>query len=143
MNEKDLENLIKKAMKIEESPEPSSLYKVLSSLEDSEVVTVWNVKHYSISTKVSNIISNGVANIVDVWRSNRAVILVPTFIILFFVGAFSLSPTEARYNKNIIKLAEKDAIIEEPFINDDVDQIVSTLFDSPAINDLSKLQDEI
>ena len=141
MENKELENRIKKVMNLEIKPDASSLNFILSKFEEDKTVTKEKTKRYYIWTAMSNIINNKNTDIVDIWKSKR-LILVPSFILIFIISVFTLSPYSSFGNKTIIKLAEQDTLIEEQYVNED-DTVVNTLFESPEINDLSTLQNEI
>ena len=143
MTDKDLEKIIKEAMTIETKPSVSSFSNVLSKLADEEIVTKSYGIRYSIQTAMSKIINNKLSKTFGEWKSNRIIILVPTFILLFFIGAFSLSPSEAQTSKAILKLAEQDVTTEEQYISDEDQILDNMMFETPAINDLSILQNEI
>lgn len=137
MNEPDFENFIKQTMKTYSTPSRSSLEHVLSKI-DREPVTNNESVRYTTQTATSNIINNKVNEIINIWKSKR-IILVPSFILLLFVGAFSLSSNS---NSALLKFVEQDAQIEEPVIEYE-DEILIDAFDTPGINDLGTIENEI
>lgn len=139
MNEKEIENLIKNAMKIDEKPEIYSFSKVLDEIEINSVTNKNNNRYY-IKTEMSKITINKFTKIIDVWKSKR-LIFVPAFVFLMFVGAFSLSFVKLNSNEKIIKLAEQNAI-EETYKNEE-DYMPIALFETPAINELGTITNEI
>lgn len=139
MDNQEFENTIRKTLKTAPLPSRASLMYTLRKLED--YVTESEEVRYNRQTTTSNIINNKFANILSVWKSKR-IILVPSFIILLFVGAFSLSPHHIKQDSSLSELVEQDAGIGEESIDYD-DSILLTNFDESFINDLSKIQNEI
>ena len=138
MKKEEFENLIKRSLKAAPLPSRASLMYALRKLEDP--VTEEEVVRYNRKTATSNIINNKIADILSIWRSKR-IILVPSFIFLLFIGAFSLSPHSKKIDYSLSELVEQDSRIEE--IVDYDDTIFLTSFDEPSINDLSTIQNEI
>ncbi len=142
MNEKEINNLIKRTFNIKTDPKVESFSKVLSLIEEDTIpVTKDKTTRYNIREALLNIINNKTVEFVNVWKSKRVMILIPTFIVLFVLGTFSLSPSKTNSSDYIIRIAEQNESINEQFISEDEE--FETLFDSPAINDLDSLQYEI
>ncbi len=140
MTNQEFENIIKKSLKTNASPDRGSFSHLLSILNNP--VTETKQVRYSIQTPTSNIISR-ITSFISIWRSNR-IILVPSFILLLFIGIFSLSMHTTTYGSSIEQLAQKDESIKELAIVDDDDPALSiTGFDEPDINDLSILQNDL
>ena len=76
----------------------------------------------------------------SIWKSKR-IILVPTFLLLLFVGAFSLSSNSSS-SSTLLRFVEQDAQIEEPELENE-DDILIGAFDDPGINDLGIIENEI
>ena len=76
----------------------------------------------------------------NIWKSKR-IILVPSFLLLLFVGAFSLSSNTSG-SSTLLKFVEQDAQIEEPAIEYEDDVLIDA-FDTPGINDLGTIENEI
>lgn len=140
MTDQEFENKIREQMKTSVTPDRASFTRLLSGLNIP--VTKNEVSRYYAQTTTSNIISNKVANFLAIWRSKR-VILMPSFIILLFIGVFSLSGQASKYNLSIEQLAQQDSLIEELDIVDDNDALILAGFDDPYIDELSAIQDEI
>lgn len=140
MTDQEFENIIKEKMRTDATPDRASFARALSQL-NNPVTENKNLRYNSIQIKMSNIINNKVASFIAIWRSKR-VILMPSLILLLFIGAFSLSGQTGKYNLSIEQLVQQDALIEEVDIIDD-DPINLTSFDEPYINELSAIQDEI
>jgi len=141
MNDQEFENIIRKELKTSAIPDRASFARVLSELNDP-VTENKNVRYNSIQIKMSNIINSKVASFIAIWRSKR-VILMPSLILLLFIGAFSLSGQTGKYNLSIEQLVQQEALIDELDIVDDDDPVILTSFDDPYINELSAAQDEI
>lgn len=139
MNEPDFENFIKQTMKTYGTPSRASFEHVLSKIE-KEPVTNTEAVRYNTQTATSNIINNKITEVMNIWRSKR-IILVPSFLLLLFVGAFSLS-SNTNKNSALLKFVEQDAQIEEPAIEYE-DDILIYAFDTPGINDLGTIENEI
>lgn len=138
MTDQEFENIIKNSLKTNANPDRGSFSHLLSILNNP--VTEIKQVRYSIQTPTSNIISNRITSFISIWRSNR-IILVPSFILLLFIGIFSLSMHTTTYGSSIEQLAQKDESIKELAIVDDDDPaLFLTGFDEPDINDLSILQ---
>lgn len=141
MTDTELENIIRTTLKSEVTPSRVSLSHTLSKLEDL-AVTETEASRYTTQTK-SNIISNGITDILNIWRSKR-IVLVPSLILLLFVGAFSLSPRQAsNNNQSLQQLVAQDELFEDLGVDNDGDwdnETMLTSFDDPAINDLSAIQ---
>ena len=142
MTEIELEKIIRKTLYTSTTPDRVSFSNVLSQLPGIPV-TKNNEMRYNKKTTTSNIINNTITEIIGIWKSKR-IILVPSFVLLIFIGAFSLSPKNRSNSQNsaIIHLAEQSELIEEPGIDTD-DEIILTSFDEPAINDLSTINNEL
>lgn len=140
MNNTEFENYIRSSVQKESTPTPASFSQLLSSLSDP--VTKETKIRYTRVTATSHITNNIFTKIVDIWNSNRLV-FIPSFIVLLFVGAFSLSPqtTTRIENHDIVALAEQDATIEG-LGNDTDEQIIVASFDEPDISDFSTQTNE-
>lgn len=136
MDNQEFENNIRKTLKGSGLPSRASLMYVLRKVEEN--VTDETSMRYNKETATSNIIINKLIAVFDIWKSKR-LILVPSLILLIFVGAFSLSP---RKNPTLSELVEQDSLINEEVL-DYEDQTVLTSLDEPSINDLSAIQNEI
>jgi hypothetical protein len=134
MDQNEFENLIKETMNIKATPSRDSFECVLSNLNETLVTKNQNIR-YSIQTVMSNIKNNKISIIIDIWKSKR-IILIPSFILLFFVSAFVLSPHSKKYDPEILKIAEQNETIEEPGDEDDNDQIILTSFDNQDFSDI-------
>ena len=134
MNQNEFENLIKETMNINATPSRDSFKCVLSNLNETFVTKNQNMR-YSIQTVMSNIKNNKISIIIDIWKSKR-IILIPSFILLFFVGAFALSPHSQKYDPEILKIAEQNETIEETVDADDNDQVILTNFDNQDFSDI-------
>lgn len=133
MTNQEFENTIRETLKTDETPNRVGFAHMLSQLPVTETAEV----RYTRETATSNIIINIQTSISAVWKTKRFV-LIPSLILLLFVGTFSLSPRShvSRNTLAIQKLAEQDVSIEE--LNSDTeDQILLTSFDEPGITDLS------
>lgn len=139
MNEQEFENFIKKSLKTYGTPSRASLENVLTKLDENPV-TKEGLARYTSQTATSNIISNKLTGIVNIWKSKR-MILIPSFLILLFVGAFSLSPHNYASGQ-LLQLVEQGAKIEEPGVEDE-DEILIDALDYPGIDDLSTIENEI
>ena len=138
MDKQEFENNIRKTLRGSESPSRASLMYVLRKIED---VTDEASIRYNRKTETSNIIINKLIAVFDIWKS-RKLILIPSLIVLLFVGVFSLSPRNTKNNLSLSELVEQDSLIEEMGVDYD-DQATLTSFDEPSINDLSEIQNEI
>jgi hypothetical protein len=114
---------------------------MLSKLEDTQVTNNESLR-YSKQTTTSNIISNKIADVFSIWKSKRLV-LVPSLILLLFVGAFSLSPRLAKDNLSLEQLVAQEEQIEKLETSNNYDdwENIDTIasFDEQAINDLSTI----
>ena len=143
MTDTELENQIRDAMKTNNMPDRASLTYALIKLD--KVVTELQEIRYTEETTSSDIINRKITSIVNIWRSKRISILIPSFIVLFivFIGAFTLSPQSGKYhNENLEQLAEQDEAIEGPGVDYD-DPVIIPVFEEPVIDDLSTIQNEI
>lgn len=138
MTDQELENKIKKILKTDINPDRANFTRMLNQLPDIGKEK-YNEFSY-IQDKNRSSINNNIANVFNIWKSKR-IVLVPSLILLLIVGAFSLSPQTGQYNMTIQQLAEQNETIEEPGYDID-DQLIYTL-ETPAINDLSLTQNEI
>lgn len=139
MTDIELEKIIKETLHTDTLPNRDSLANVLSKIETP--VTKNNVMRYNIQTVTSDIIINKIVDIVSVWKAKR-MILIPSLVVLFFVGAFSLSTHSLRYNSVILELAEQSVATEEQGIDYD-DQVILSSFDEPDIDGLDTITNEI
>lgn len=135
----EFENNIRKNIKTHDLPSRESFAYMLSSLSDSPVTKEPEVR-YTIQTATSNIINNKINEIMAIWRTKR-IILVPSFLLLIFVGAFSLSSNTSS-SSTLLRFVEKDEAILEPEVIYE-DEILIEAFDAPGINDLSIIENEI
>lgn len=143
MNTPEFENYIRKTLRRGEEPNRVFFTHMLSQLTDTPVTESTEVR-YTKKTATSNIISNKLSDIIAIWKSKR-VILVPSFILLFFIGAFSLSPHIGVYTNSslsIQQLAEQDETIEETGVDTD-DQLFLASFEEPGIIDLTTTTNEL
>jgi hypothetical protein len=141
MTEQEFETFIKQSQKTYGTPSRASFESVLSKLERNPVTEEVPTR-YNTQTATSKIINNKLTDIIGIWKWKKAV-LVPSFLILLFVGAFSLSSQGNKYaNTPLLQLVEQDAQIEEPGLEDE-DEILIEAFDSPGIDDLSTIENEI
>jgi hypothetical protein len=140
MTDQEFENIVRISMKIQSEPSRDSFAHILKNLEESPVTKNEAVR-YNIQATASHIINNKITDIIAIWKSKR-IVLVPSFLLLLFVGVFSLSSHVNRYENSLQKLAAQDMVIEEPGV-DDEDLIFSDVFDTPAIDDLNMIQNEI
>jgi len=139
MNEQEFENYIKQTMKTYGTPSRASFEHVLMKLDEEPVTDTASVR-YIRKTATSTIINSKIADIMAIWKSKR-IVLVPTFLLLIFVGAFSLSSTTNR-SSALLRFVEKNEQIEEPEVLDE-DEILIDAFDAPGITDLSIIENEI
>lgn len=137
--QEEFENTIRKNIKVIDLPSRESFARVLSSLSDLPVTKEPETR-YTMQTATSNIINNKINEIMAIWRSKR-IILIPTFLLLLFVGAFSLSSNTSS-SSTLLRFVEKDEAILEPEVIDE-DEILIEAFDTPGINDLSTIENEI
>ncbi len=141
MTNPELENLIRVSLKSGPRPSRASLLYTLKTLSLPQIVTENKKIRYTKETVWPNIINNRIAGIVSFWKMKR-ILLIPSFILIFFIGIFSLSPQATPHESNLRQLVEQDELIEEPGIDYD-DQVLPTSFDEPSLNDLSVMQNEI
>ena len=140
MNQQELENNIKLALKGSETPSRASLMYILRKIENN-VTEDQNVR-YNKKTVTSNIINDKLVEIFNIWKS-RKLVLIPSLIVLLVVGVFSLSPQNiVRKNLTLAELVEQDALLYEENIDYD-EQIILTSLDEPSIDDLNSIQNEI
>ena len=140
MDQQELENNIRKTLKGSGAPSRASLMYVLRKIEED--VTNKASMRYNKQTGMSNIISDKLVAIFDIWKS-RKLVLIPSLIALLVVGAFSLSPQSImKTNLSLTDLVEQDALINESGVDYD-EQIVLTSLDEPYIDDLNTIQNEI
>lgn len=140
MNQQELENNIKLALKGSEAPSRASLMYILRKIENN-VTEDQNVR-YNKKTVTSNIINDKLVEIFNIWKS-RKLVLIPSLIVLLVVGVFSLSPQNiVRKNLTLAELVEQDALLSEENIDYD-EQIILTSLDEPSIDDLNSIQNEI
>ena len=139
MTDQELENKIRETLQESVVPSRESLSHVLSEIGDH--VTKSPYMRYNVQTVTSNIINNKFADIVSVWKSKR-IILIPSFIVLFFVSAFSLSTHSTPYDSVILDLAEQSANLEQQGVDYD-DQVMLTSFDEPDVDDFGSITNEI
>ena len=133
---KDL--LIKSEMNIK--PDRDSLFQVLDKISDTDVTEMKNIRYYYC--KVSNIISNNFTQFMHNWKTKR-VVLIPSVVLILIIATFALS-SRVPFATSAEKLVEKnDAILfsdldtyEEEY------EITSDVFEDPAIDELSAIQDE-
>ncbi len=142
MTDQEFENIIRKTLHIDMTPSRDSLLYTLSQLK-TDVVTKNSKLRYNTKTVMSSIINNLIDKINNISRTKH-IIMIPGFILIFFLVMFSLSPhNNEQYNNKILQnIAEQDETIEE-LGNDTDDDIILTSFDSPAINDLALIKDEL
>lgn len=140
MTDQEFENTIRKVLKTDSSPDRVTFAQMLSKLKEIPV-TEDNVFRYTTETATSKIISNKITNLIDAWKS-KWVILVPSFILLIFIGSFSLSKQTGKYNLSIEQLAQQIETMEaEEVVDDNEEQIIDS-FDKQAIDDFSLIQNE-
>ena len=139
MTDQELENKIRETLQESVVPSRESLSHVLSEIGDH--VTKSPYMRYNVQTVTSNIINNKFADIVSVWKSKR-IILIPSFIVLFLVSAFSLSTHSTPYDSVILDLAEQSANLEQQGVDYD-DQVMLTSFDEPDVDDFGSITNEI
>jgi hypothetical protein len=139
MDKEEFENNIRKTLKGTGTPSRASLMYVLRKIDEN--VTDEASMRYNNKTETSNIIINKLTAVFDIWKSKR-LILIPSLIVLLFVGAFSLSPRNAKNNLSLSELVEQDSQLDESGLDYD-DQTILTSIDEPSINDLSTIQNEI
>ncbi|MEK7106185.1 MAG: hypothetical protein AAB895_02400 [Patescibacteria group bacterium] len=140
MTDQEFENIIKKSFKTSAVPSRESFTRALSSLE-TPVTKNGEMRYNRQTGQPSNIINNKFASFIAIWKSRR-IVLVPSLVLLLFVGAFSLSGQSGKYNLSIEQLAQRDAIIEELDFVDEDEALLSEL-DEPYIDEFSTIQDEI
>ncbi len=107
-----------------------------------EFVTNKQSMRYNIQTATFKFINNNkVTDFISSFIS-RKIIWVPSFIALFLVGAFTLSPQGQNiYTKyQVQNLAEQNALIENEVYDED-DQIILSTFDEQAIDELSNINE--
>lgn len=141
MNEREFENKIKDALKINTYPDRESFKLFISSLETRDVTKNESMR-YNTQTATSNIINNKFADIITVWKSKR-IILIPSFLVLLFVSAFALSSHSKNSSSEILKIAEQNENLEESEIYEDEDQVILTNFDTSDIDNVSNITNEI
>lgn len=139
MTDGELEKIIRDTLRTSDTPSRDSLTHVLSAIDAP--VTKNAFMRYNVQTATSNIINNKIADIVSIWKSKR-IILIPSFILLFFIGAFSLSTHHSTYDPVILDLAEQSANLEEQGVDYD-DQVILTSFDEPDMDDIGTTTNEI
>ncbi len=140
MNDEQLENLIRNQSKIDQKgniPSREVLSRILYSLPESPV-TISALNRYGLEKSMSNIIIN-LKEFLHIWRSKK-IILVPSFVLIVFIGLFSLSSHVSKSN-SVLGLAEKNEAIEEPGLDYD-DQVILTTFDNSNIDELNVIQNE-
>ena len=140
MNDKEFENLIKDTLHSNESPTRESLSYILSNLDRTPVTNIEELR-YNTQTIKSNIINNKIADVISIWISKR-IVLVPSLILLLFIGVFSLSPRVATKNQSLQQLVAQDALFEDlevDTVNDLDDEAILTSFDEQAFNELSAI----
>lgn len=140
MNNNELENNIRKALKINEDPSRVSFAYMLSQLPEDNVTKYEEVR-YTKKAATPNIINNKIAEILGICKSRR-IILIPSLALAIFVSIFSLSPHRVLYSESLQHIAEQDEIIEGLVDDTDTDVIV-TSFDNTDTNDLGILNNEI
>ncbi len=142
MKEQEIENLIRKTFKLNTKPSEESFSKLLFEIKENPTFLNNTSSRHSFLVTMSNIIRRRSTEFTNTWKNRRAYVLVPTFIVLLVVGAFSLSPSENSYSRSIIKLAEQNESIKEPVVKAE-EPLAYTMFYSSTINDLNKLENEI
>jgi hypothetical protein len=142
MNKQEFEKILKNTMQIKAKPARDSLERALSKLEIDTVTESEDVRYNRQTATPSYIINNKIADFISVWKSRR-IVLVPSLILLLFIGTFSLSGSTLTHDKSILKLAQQDGSIEEADIVDDYSDLVTlTSFDDQTIDELGTTQDE-
>ena len=140
MNNQEFENIIIKEFKKESVPDRVSFSRLISNL-DVPVTENEKVRYNRQTAKPFEIINNTIAEVIAIWKSKH-IVLVPSLILLLFIGTFSLSGQASKYNLSIGELAQKDALIEEIDAIDD-DATTLSVFDDQAIDELSTTKNEI
>ena len=140
MTQQELENTIRKTLKTDSSPDRVSFAQMLSKLKEVPV-TEDNALRYTTETATSKITSNKITNFIDAWKS-KWIILVPSFILLIFIGSFSLSRQTGKYNLSIEQLAQQIETMEADEVVDDNEEQIIDSFDKQAIDDFSLIQNE-
>lgn len=139
ISDKELHKKIVDSLKSTITPDRSSLMRILDKL-DKDVTSSGKLR-YNDWVGIPNIRNNTFSNIISVWKSKR-MILIPSLILLLFVGGFSLSSKIAKHDLTLEQLLEQDETIEDEGINYD-DQKLLTSFDEQSLDDISTIQNEI
>lgn len=138
MNTHDFEKIIRESLNTQAIPHRKSFAILLEKLPDNPVTKNAKIR-YTRETWLSNIINN-TASLVTFWKSKQ-MLLIPSLMLVLFVGIFSFFPKSAQYDQTIPLLAQEDERIEEPGL--DLDDTVNIAFyDTPAINELATTTNE-
>lgn len=137
MNDIEFENLIKKTLHQSEIPNRDSFTRLIQALPEP-IVTKNNSIRYTIR-RASNIINQTINELIMAWKTKN-IILVPTFLLLIIVGAFSLSSRKP-YDEVILDLATENQTIEDEGIMDE--ELLITDLDSPEMDELVTQQNDI
>lgn len=136
MTDKEFEKIIKERLSIHDKPNRASFAYMLSQLE-SPVTEKEDMRYTRETGKPSQIINSKITYFISVCKSRRLV-LIPSLLLILFIGAFSLSQHTRTYDQSIEQLATQDESIQEPSSIDD-DEIILTNFDDQALDDLSNI----
>ncbi len=137
MTDNEFEIYIEKSFKTDETPDRMRFWHTLQGLSQSTVTKPILVR-YTIR-RASNIINQTIQEITMAWKT-RNIILVPTFLLLIFIGAFSLSSRKP-YDEVIMDLAVENQTIEDESIMDE--ELLITDLNSPNMDELVTQQDDI
>jgi hypothetical protein len=89
--------------------------------------------------RASNITNQTINEIIMAWKTKN-IVLVPTFLLLIIIGAFSLSNRKP-YDEVILDLANENQTIEDEGIMDE--ELLVTDLDSPNMDELVTQQNDI
>ena len=137
MNNTELENLIRKTLCTTETPSRESFTRLIKTLDEPAVTKKFSMR-YTIR-RVSNIINQTIKEFTMAWKTKN-IILVPTFLLLIVIGAFSLSNRKP-YDEVIMDLAVENQLIEDESIMDE--ELLVTDLDSPEVDELITQQNDI
>lgn len=137
MNNTEFENLIRKTLHTTETPSRESFTRLIKTLDESTVTKTFSMR-YTIR-RVSNIINQTIKEFTMAWKTKN-IILVPTFLLLIVIGAFSLSNRKP-YDEVIMDLAVENQLIEDESIMDE--ELLVTDLNSPEMDELITQQNDI
>lgn len=141
MNDTELENLIRSTIQQKNTGSVHDFTILINNLESINVTKNRNIR-YTIQTTTSNI-SNKIKSFFNILVDHKYLVLVPSLVLVFIIGAFSLSPQDSsKYNKNILTLAEQNETLDETLINDE-DDTIKIFLETPYITEIDSIQNEI